>query len=693
MRHGQQQREQEVHEHLHEQRAVDHALGGAQLAQQAVALCVVGRVGELLDGQDGRAGDDQHETEVDGQVRHDGGKADALVEDIGTRHGQRDGPGVGIVGLRHGVHHLAERRLVRIACTLHVEDGLQDARTLRHRLVGHHERAGVHGERRGLQAIIAELDHAHSASAHGQLGAAFHHIAVEPARDVGVAIDRALPRSQFERGLARQRKRIVDLRQRRHVHRVHAVAAVDGRARVISQHQAARALHVVHHQAVGRVNQQIDLSRTGHDRVIVACPHCSHARAQPGNHIVALLLGELAECPQVRCLEARLGVVGAEGGGHAGAVVGAPVQRAVDGVADADAAAHAGDGQEQHDAHHRQRRERGVHLSVQLPQREHVEPAQVQRACKLHELQQKARQRIEEQHRAHAHEHRGRGEFRRRLHEPVVDEQLVRYADQHDRHREQHERQRQALELHLLVPAACVEQVDELRPCHRARVQQSGNQEDGREHDGGLRQRVGREHEREPAGSRHVGLEQRACELQQKLREPHAHRKAHRERRRAHDERFKRHDPHHVACAHTQCQVHPELALAPLDEESVRVHHQEHEHERDEHRHAADHHAQKIEHLVLRLGEREHALLGRHGIECVEHGHAQHDREEVDAEVREGLAHVAEREPSKHGAPPRLRQARHRPRRPWSTPSPRSCGRTPRGRRPIGAARRTGRRP
>ena len=91
--------------------------------------------------------------------------------------------------------------------------------------------------------------------------------------------------------------------------------------------------------------------------------------------------------------------------------------------------------------------------------------------------------------------------------------------------------------------------------------------------------------------------------------------------------------------------------------------------------------------------QHEHALLGRHGVERVEHGHAQHDREEVHAEVREGLAHVAERELSLHGVPPRPRQARPRPRRPCWRPRPRCGGRTPNAPCRYGAARRTGRHP
>ena len=61
MRDGQQQREQEVHEHLNEQRAADHALGSPSFRSSPVALRVIGSVGQLLDGEYGRTGDDQHE--------------------------------------------------------------------------------------------------------------------------------------------------------------------------------------------------------------------------------------------------------------------------------------------------------------------------------------------------------------------------------------------------------------------------------------------------------------------------------------------------------------------------------------------------------------------------------------------------------------------------------------------------------
>ena len=44
---------------------------------------------------------------------------------LGARHGQRDRPGCRVIGIRHDVHHLAERGLVLVACALHVEDGLE----------------------------------------------------------------------------------------------------------------------------------------------------------------------------------------------------------------------------------------------------------------------------------------------------------------------------------------------------------------------------------------------------------------------------------------------------------------------------------------------------------------------------------------------------------------------------------------
>ena len=85
----------------------------------------------ILDSEQGGAGDDEHEAQVDGQIRHHGGQADALVRHVGARHDQRNGPRVRAVGVRHRFRHLPERRLVGIGGALHVENLLQDDRALR----------------------------------------------------------------------------------------------------------------------------------------------------------------------------------------------------------------------------------------------------------------------------------------------------------------------------------------------------------------------------------------------------------------------------------------------------------------------------------------------------------------------------------------------------------------------------------
>ena len=61
-------REQEEYGLLRENGMGDLALVAAQLREHAIVAAGVGHAGELLDGQDSGAGDNQYEADVDGEV-------------------------------------------------------------------------------------------------------------------------------------------------------------------------------------------------------------------------------------------------------------------------------------------------------------------------------------------------------------------------------------------------------------------------------------------------------------------------------------------------------------------------------------------------------------------------------------------------------------------------------------------------
>lgn len=62
------QREHEVGEDLGEQRFVDHTAGSAKPAQQPVTLRIVGSFRQLLQREDGRAGDEEDDAHIDDEI-------------------------------------------------------------------------------------------------------------------------------------------------------------------------------------------------------------------------------------------------------------------------------------------------------------------------------------------------------------------------------------------------------------------------------------------------------------------------------------------------------------------------------------------------------------------------------------------------------------------------------------------------
>ena len=101
MAYRQPQRHEEVHEHLGEQRPIDHASVAAELPQDAVARCRIGRLGELLDGQNGCRGNEEDEADVKCQVRDHEAQPGRLGEHFVRRENARDRPQearVGVVG-------------------------------------------------------------------------------------------------------------------------------------------------------------------------------------------------------------------------------------------------------------------------------------------------------------------------------------------------------------------------------------------------------------------------------------------------------------------------------------------------------------------------------------------------------------------------------------------------------------------
>ena len=226
---------------------------------------------------------------------------------------------------------------------------------------------------------------------------------------------------------------------------------------------------------------------------------------------------------------------------------------------------------------------------------------------------------------------------------------MVRDADERERDDEQRDGERQVADEALLALAVRVHEVDEPEARDLEHVEGTDDEEDDGEAHDGVGAGLSAEHEAE---ARDVGVEQARRGVEQRLRQQDAHGEADDERTRADGERLHGDDARDVAAVHAEREVDGELALASADEEAVA----EQDEKREEHGHedgyAPDDRAELLHegaHVARKL---EHRALLRDGVERVVHGDAEHEREEVDAEVPNGATDVAEGDPSVHLPPP-----------------------------------------
>ena len=198
----------------------------------------------------------------------------------------------------------------------------------------------------------------------------------------------------------------------------------------------------------------------------------------------------------------------------------------------------------------------------------------------------------------------------------------------------------------LLVLARGTHEVNQLHAAQRKPVEGHHHDEDHAKAPEGEQERVGREEEREVLDR---GLEHPRGHKEEHLREERPQSDAHPKRDRSHQQRLQRENRVHLPRAHAQHLIEAKLLLAPAHEEVVRVHHEK-----------AQYHGEKdgdsvedLPHLPERLTNipTKEVPLHADGVERVEHGHAQDEREEVHGVVVQELAHVAKGELSEHRQP------------------------------------------
>ena len=385
----------------------------------------------------------------------------------------------------------------------------------------------------------------------------------------------------------------------------------------------------VHEQvALGIVGVLVDLDGVAEELVVVR-----DVRAQAGDGVVAVRRGG-----------ALLGVVGDERRGHAHGiaherhvVARAHLEALVHARCHREARAHAADGEEEHRAHQGDGEPRGVDAAVELAHHEHVEATEIGARARLERAQRKAGDREEEEQGAHRDQARGDGEVRALLHHAVLEQDLVRHADERERHEEEHHGERQAAQADLLAHLVRVDEVDELVAADRGHVEDERHEEDAREarHRGEAR---GRREGEDEALDR--SLEEPGRDVHHDLREADAQKQAHRQRDHAHDERLYDDDPRDVPDVHAQREVDAKLALAPPYEEAVGIDDEKAEDDDNEDGEARQDVGEGLHHTALVLGHVDDGRLVGDGAEGVEHADAEGERQEEDREVPEGLADV-----------------------------------------------------
>ena len=132
------------------------------------------------------------------------------------------------------------------------------------------------------------------------------------------------------------------------------------------------------------------------------------------------------------------------------------------------------------------------------------------------------------------------------------------------------------------------------------------------------------------------------------------------ERSQADEDRFVQQDARYLPWPHAKHEVDAEFPLSSGDEQLVRVDDQKSQHEGDDDGEDVHHVAGELNDVCV-IGCRDvvHDLLVAHGVERVEHGDGDEERDEVYRVVTQRSPHVAHGEFKQHGMPPR--QGRSRP--------------------------------
>ena len=308
------------------------------------------------------------------------------------------------------------------------------------------------------------------------------------------------------------------------------------------------------------------------------------------------------------------------------------------------------EGEEQHDADDRKRRERRADLTRQLSGRESVQAAEVEPVRALDQGKHDGGARPEQQEGADNHEERGGAELVVELLELVVPQKPVRHRQHGQGEHEADDARPQRDPRRDLGLGVLREQVAHLAARHEHDVHDERRGKQDRKADEGLHERA-RAHDERVV--RHRGAHERGGGKRERLREHETHHQAGDERDRPHHEHLNREHAGDPRGAHAEQQIGPELALATLDDEAVGVGHQKGEHDGDRHREQADEVVGHLEDATDRvlLDVEQHGLRVD-GVERVKHGDAEQQRHEVDGVIARAAAHVAHGEPSEHGAPP-----------------------------------------
>ena len=515
-------------------------------------------MGELLDGQNGRRGNEEDEADVERKVGDHKPQPSGLGEHLVRRENARDRPQKARVGVAGPLGALLE--------TAHVP-GLQNRYDVVHgrvvlfgglAVIGvHHVQVlgignaasglqGVHGliggdddHGRGRHGVVLQLRIVQRAgqgvllASDGHRGVRIQHGLGQGRHHIHVVRESAGARRQFHGILALQRAGAVEVGERHHseVRLAHGAQVVQAQNRRIG----GCGLGGCDEGLVGHIRHGIGahLGEGAHR----FCPQLRCGLFQGGGHVpvVGFRLGQALRGLGLHFGAALKRVARRRGARPVGPVPHGRLQGGGVGVRRFSAAdeylhePHARgehrDGEEQQHAHGPQGQERRVHLAGDLAHGEQVQPAQVHAAKPREHGNGEACERPEEQKRSHQHADGGADKLGLvQHHEPVLDQLPVGVDENGHGRDEPHEADPRVAHAGALVLLAGANEVDELAAAHGDGVEGGHHHVDGGEAGERDEEGVGGEHELVVG---HRGAEQRRGEKRQPLGEQHAADKAH----------------------------------------------------------------------------------------------------------------------------------------------------------------------